>query len=123
MNWPLLAWGCALGPAWVASTMASYELMGRYATGKTPPRSKYHRFYPAWSLLGVPFGLVSAGFSTVWPDLLFTAYVVLSVVIPLVALPSLRRTIAAAPGACHNGGACASCPIACDRRESAAVRS
>jgi hypothetical protein len=114
VNWPLLAWGGALGPVWVAATMASYELMARYATGDTPPQSKYQRYYPAWSLLGLPFGLLSATLSTVWPDAVLTAYVLLSVLIPLAALPSLRRTLASASGACDNG-ACETCPIACDR--------
>jgi hypothetical protein len=95
--------------------MASYELMARYATGDAPPPSKYQRRYPAWSLLGLPFGLLSAGLSTVWPDAVLTAYVVLSVVVPLAALPSLRRTLAAAPRACEDNGACETCPIACDR--------
>jgi hypothetical protein len=113
VNWPLLAWGGALGPVWVAATMGSYELMARYATGGTPPQSKYQRYYPAWSLLGLPFGLLSAALSTVWPDAVLTTYVLLSVLIPLAALPSLRRTLAAAPGACDNKGECDTCPIAC----------
>jgi hypothetical protein len=115
VNWPFLAWGAALGPVWVASTMASYELMARYATGDAPPPSKYQRYYPVWSLLGLPFGLLSGAMSTVWPDAVLTAYVVLSVLIPLAALPSLRRALAATPSACESGGACASCPITCDR--------
>jgi hypothetical protein len=120
VNWPLLAWGGALGPVWVAATMASYELMGRYATGDTPPQSKYQRLYPIWSLLGLPFGLLSAAIGTVWPDAVLTAYVVLSLGIPLAALPSLRRTLAAATEACDNTpGGCETCPIACSRHQPA----
>jgi hypothetical protein len=115
----LLAWGAAMGPVWVSATMASYVLLGRYATGETPPPSRYQRRYPAWALLGVPFGLLSALLGTVWPDAVLTAYVLLSVAIPLAALPSLRRTFVAAGDACANDVECETCPIACSRHQPA----
>jgi hypothetical protein len=119
VSWPLLAWGCALGPVWVAVTMASYVLMARYATGEAPPPSKYQRLYPFGTLIGVPVGVLSGALSTVWPDAVLAAYVVLSVGIPLAALPSLRRTLAATTDECESEGGCASCPIACSRHQPA----
>jgi hypothetical protein len=67
-----------------------------------------------WASIGIPVGLLSAGFDTRWPDLIFTAYAVLALVLPLAMLPRMHR--AAADAACESGGVCTSCPIACDRR-------
>jgi hypothetical protein len=117
VKWPLLAWGGALGPVWVATTMASYALLGRYATGEAPPPSRYERHYPLWAAVGLPFGLLSAALGTVWPDAVFTAYVVVSFLVPLAALPTLRRTFARGGDACENDGACETCPIACSRHQ------
>lgn len=112
-SWPLFGWGAAAGPIWIAVTTAAFRLSARYVRGDAAATSsKFAAYYPLWASIGLPVGVLSAVFSTQWPDAVFTAYAVLSLLVPLVMLPKLRR----AAKECSTGGACTTCPIACDRR-------
>lgn len=114
-SWPLFLWGALAGPAWVVATVVAFRLSARYVGGDAArTTSRFATRYPVWAALGIPVGLLSAGFTTRWPDLVFTGYAVIAVLAPLVMLPKLRRTAEAAE--CASGGACSTCPITCDRR-------
>jgi hypothetical protein len=54
--------------------------------------------YPAYTTLGLPWGIVSASLLIVWPDLAVTIYAVLAVILPLAARPRLARRAAARSG-------------------------
>lgn len=112
-SWWFFAWGVLVGPAWVIATMGAFRLSARYIGGDgTETTRRFARRYPVWAAAGIPFGVMSAVITSLWPDLVFSAYAVVSVLAPLAIVPRLRRTAKA----CESGGVCTTCPIACDRR-------
>ncbi|HWA65774.1 MAG TPA: hypothetical protein VG899_05325 [Mycobacteriales bacterium] len=119
-SWPLFAWGVLAGPVWVVASAAAFRLAARYVGGDgSRTVAKYAGRYPLWAATGLPVGVVSALLDTAWPDLVFTAYALLTLLAPLPMLPKLRKV--AEEQACESGGACRSCPIACDRRSAGAA--
>jgi hypothetical protein len=109
-SWPLFVWGLASGPLWIAATYGVYRFAGRQVLGATPPPSRFQALYPAWSAMGIPFGVFSASIGSPAPDLGLTVYAFFATILPLAFVPRLRRRQAAHSKAssCPFQGACGS---------------
>ena len=118
-SWPLLLWGASVGPLWVAATVVIYRLTARRVLGVVPPSSRFRVPYPVWAAAGVPFGAFSAALASPVPDLVVTAYAVLSTLLPVAFIPRLRRR--AGESSCASDGACGTCQVACLRGQGPAA--
>lgn len=106
-SWPLFAWGALLGPVWVGATIASTTYGMRYIAKQSGTgaaelsaaqerwRRRFLAVYPAYALMGLPWGIVSASIRSIWPDVAVTAYAVLGVGLPFALFPRLARRAAA----------------------------
>jgi hypothetical protein len=103
-SWPLFLWGFALGPLAIVANHVTMRLTVRYLwlspeeTERAHERQRQRRAttYPLILGTSLGVGIAAGGLQVAWVDLLFTAYSVIAVGLPLVFLPALRRRAQAA---------------------------
>lgn len=100
-SWPLLIWGVALGPLAMTASRFTVRFSARYL--ELPPdkvqelerrdREQRRTTYPIVVGMGLGIGIAAAGLQSVAFDGLFTVITVISVGLPLLMLPLLKRRL------------------------------
>jgi hypothetical protein len=102
-SWWLFVWGVAVGPLSVAcSELTEKAMIGVFHVSaaevdeKRPHlRARKLAIYPVAAMQSVACGVLAAGLRSSWPDIIWTAGVVLlQLVLPLAILPLLKRRLA-----------------------------
>jgi hypothetical protein len=103
-SWPYFVWGVGAGLFAVAYMRASMWLAYQVipaseeerARAREKSRSRWRGFHASVVVYGGAVGVMAASARAAWPDILFTAFVLLSQVPAFLALPRLRRKALAA---------------------------
>ena len=101
-SWPLFIWGAILGPLAMIANRFILRVSARYLDA--PPdkveevnrrnRERSRTTYPIVFGMSIAFGIAAAGLESVWVDVLFTVITLVSVGLPLLMLPLLKRRFA-----------------------------
>jgi hypothetical protein len=101
-SWGLFAWGIAAGLLAIACYEAMFRLIvvvsrapaAEVADASRELKPRRQTLFPLFGAYGLAFGIASAGLASIWPDLFWTALVILSeVVFPLALYPFIKRRI------------------------------
>lgn len=101
-SWGLFVWGLAVGAAAILGYEALLKLIPKVfhisgaevANARRQLKARKQAIYPLFGAYGVAVGILAAGLGKIWPDLVWTAMVVVSEVgVPVVAYLFVKRRV------------------------------